>query len=154
MKLSEPIRASSKNELPRKPITRSSLALSRSSIGVWCIRLHQWWNLSSTLAIGLHGKPHLFGFVGCPSDFLRVGVEHQHAKSLRSLHGPKSPTLVRTRRSRRTGYGATRTAIRTEATVALSGRCELRRRDRIAGCVAASRWPPFERIGGERHHPV
>ena len=29
-----------KGEVRGRPITRSSLALSRSSIGVWCIRLH------------------------------------------------------------------------------------------------------------------
>ena len=39
--------------------------------------------------------------------------------------------------------------------LALSGRCELRCRDRIAGCVvAASRWRLFEGMGAERHHPV
>jgi hypothetical protein len=58
----------------------------------------------STLAIGLRGIAHLFAFLGCPWDFYRVGVGAQHAKSHRSLHGPKSPPLVRTA-SRRTGHG-------------------------------------------------
>ena len=34
-------------------------------------------SLSSTLAIGLHGKTHLFGFLGYPYDFLRVGRLHR-----------------------------------------------------------------------------
>src|SRR5215212_539694 len=67
-----------------------------------------------------------FRFLKCPGDFLRVGVGGQHAKSLRSLHRPKSPPLVCTRGGR-------------------IGK---------AGRVGASPWPLFEQMGGERLHPV
>jgi hypothetical protein len=46
------------SELCRNPITRSSLALSRSSIGVWCIRLHQWWNLRSSESFSPFSFPY------------------------------------------------------------------------------------------------
>jgi hypothetical protein len=65
---------------------------------------------SSTLAIGLNSKPHRFRFLGCPGDFLRVGRLHRPAKSPRSLHKPKSPPLMRTRR--RTRHCAKRTTNR------------------------------------------
>lgn len=98
---------------------------------------------SSTLAIGLPGKAHLFAFFRCPLDLLRVGVSDQHAKSHPSLHGAKSPPLVRPR-SRRTGHVARRrTAIGPSQAgsssdgLALSGRCALRRRDGIGGAS----WP-------------
>jgi hypothetical protein len=70
------------------------------------------------------------------------------ATSHRNLHGPKSPPLVRTRG----GRGAAPQERLSDAGnrprshgLVLSGRCELRRRDRMAGCVAASRWPLYLR---------
>jgi hypothetical protein len=45
----------------------------------------------SILAIGVHSKPHPFGFLGCPLDFLRLGLSGQHAKSPRNLYAPKAP---------------------------------------------------------------
>src|SRR5829696_7649030 len=98
---------------------------------------------SSTLAIVLHSKPHLLGLLGCPLDFLRVGVGDPHAESPRGLHGLRSPPLVPTSRNdgtqwhNRTELCATQPSARSHG-LALSGRWELRRRDRIAGGA----WPP------------
>jgi hypothetical protein len=87
---------------------------------------------------------------------LRVGRLHRSAKTLRSLHKPKSPALMRT--SSTTGPSAKRTELTDPGSrartlgVAPFGapHCEFGRRHRKAGCVAGSRGPLFERIGGER----
>ena len=106
---------------------------------------------SSTLAIGLHGKPQLFGFLGYPLDFLRVGRLHQHAKSPRRLYGPRSASYSCAR------VGGQDTVPQEQLSdsgdrarshgLALSGRCELRRRGRIAGCVEPSQ-DSLSRSGG------
>jgi hypothetical protein len=55
--------------------------------------MEEFFNRLSTLAIWLHGEAPLFAFLGCPSDFLRVGHLHRSAKSHRWLHGPKNRFL-------------------------------------------------------------
>jgi hypothetical protein len=79
----------------------------RGSVGVRChdpphdeaarphLRTFHTVSSSSTLAIWLHGKAHSFRFLGCPGDFLRVGVGGRHEKSPRSLHTGRNRLLSR-----------------------------------------------------------
>src|SRR5215203_6127426 len=97
---------------------------------------------SSTLAIWLHGKAHLFAFLGCPWDFLRVAVLAPNKQKVLEAFTSRNRLLllVRTRRrSRRKGHGLPKERLsdpgkraRSDG-LAHSGRCELLRRDGLAG---------------------
>jgi hypothetical protein len=74
-----------------------------------------------------------------PLRVLRLGVDDQPAKTPRSLQGPKSPPLVRASRGGTEHTQCPKNSYQDPANrprsqvLALWGRWELRRRDRIGG---------------------
>jgi hypothetical protein len=87
-------------------------------------------------------------FPWMPVRLLASRCRRQICKKLSKPSRPKSPPLVRARGGRGTApqerLSDPGNRTRSHGLV-LSGRCELRRRDRMAGCVAASRWPLYLR---------